>query len=148
MSIKSWTRSSYSYHHNTTAPTAMTGNFAAFPVTYDFTNSPESELFPDVCNIQTVEFDFTVKGSASTVYMYVARDSDGKCAITPGNTSGASQLLTEGASGTASAVFKVDADFHFDSSVANATTGTIYVMAKVNDAGGSPTANIRVNWRG
>ena len=119
MSIKSWTRSSQ-----------------AFAIGTDTTNSPESELFPDTCNIQSVEFEFTTKGSAATVTMYIARDSAGKAAVTPGGTTGASQTLLAGADGTASAVYSVD------------TSGTIYVMAKVNDNTGNPVSNIRINWRG
>ena len=152
MSIKSWTRSSYSFGNAATvgaaSPLALTTSFQAFAIGTDTTNSPESELFPDVCNIQSVEFEFTTKGDAVTVTMYIARDSAGKAAVTPGGTTGASQTLLAGADGTASAVYSVDTDYHFDSGVSSTTSGTIYVMAKVNDNTGNPVSNIRINWRG
>ena len=148
MSIHSWSRSAYSYHHNTTDPVALSESFQAFPVTVDLTNNSGSDLFPDTCNIQSVEFDFVTKQDVSTVTMYIARDSSGSSAVTPGATSGATATITAGAGDTASAVFGVDTDYHFDPSVNNSTSGTVYVMAKVDDATSNPTANIRVNWRG
>ena len=80
--------------------------------------------------------------------MYIARDSDGKAAVTPGATTGASQNLLASAGGTGSAVFSVDTDYHFDSGVSNTTSGIIYVMAKVDNNTGNPVSNIRINWRG
>ena len=90
MSIHSWSRSAYSYHHNTTSPAALS----------------------------------------------------------PGSTSGATATLTAAAGSTANAVFTVDTDYHYDPSINNSTSGTVYVMAKVDDATSNPTANIRINWRG
>ena len=152
MSIKSWTRSSYSFGNAATvgvaSPLALTTSFQAFAIGYDLTNSPESELFPDTCNIQSIEFEFTTKGSAGEVTMYIARDSAGKAAITPGATTGATQDLLASAGGTGSAVFAVDTDYHFDSGVSGTTSGIIYVMAKVDDNTGNPVSNIRINWRG
>lgn len=148
MGIRIWSRAAYSYHHNTTSPAALTTSFQAFKVTEDTTNSPSSERFPDTCNIQSVEFEFTSKGSATEVTMYLARDSAGKVAITPGATSGATQDLLASAGSTGSAVYSVDSDYHFDSSVSGCETGSIYVIAKVDNDTGNPTANIRINWRG
>jgi len=147
MGIRSWSQTGYSYHHNTTAPTSLTTSFQAFEVTQDTTNNTNSNLFPDSGHIETVEFDFTVKGSASSVTMYLARDSNGNCAITSGTASGSTENLTAGTGTTASGVFIVDNDYNYDNSVANIKQGSIYVMAKVDDATGSPKANIRVNWR-
>ena len=149
MSIHSWSRSAYSYHHNLTEPTTMSASFKAFKVGEDTTNSPSSERIPDTCNIQTVEFEFTTLGSATKVTMYLARDSNGSAGITPGSTSGATATLTEGlVSGKGSVSFDISRDYHFDSSVDNTERGSLYVIAKVDNAGGSPAANIRINWRG
>ena len=148
MGIRSWSQTGYSYHHNTTAPTSLTTSFQAFEVTQDTTNNTNSNLFPDSGHIETVEFDFTVKGDATSVTMYLARDSNGDCAITSASASGATENLTAGGSaGTAHGVFIVDNDYNHDDSVANTTPGSIYVMAKVDDQNNSPKANIRVNWR-
>ena len=147
MGIRSWSQTGYSYHHNTTAPTSLTTSFQAFEVTMDSTNNSSSKNIPDSGNIQTVDFDFTVKGSATTVTMYLARDSNGNAALTPGGTSGATATLTAGTGGTANAVFQVLTDYNYDDSVANSKQYSLYVMAKVDNATGSPKANIRVNWR-
>jgi len=147
MGIRSWSQTGYSYHHNTTAPTSLTTSFQAFEVTQDTTNNTNSNLFPDSGHIETIEFDFTVKGDATKVTMYLARDSNGNCALTSGTGTGTEELLTAGTGTTASGVFIVRQDYNYDDSVANIKQGSIYVMAKVDDATGSPKANIRVNWR-
>ena len=147
MGIRSWSQTGYSYHHNTTSPASLTTSFQAFEVTQDLTNNTGSKFFPDSANIQTVELDFTVKGSASTVTMYLARDSNGNAAITPGATTGATATLTAGTGTTANAVFQVNTDYNYDETVSSSKRYSLYVMAKVDDATGSPKANIRVNWR-
>ncbi len=149
MSIRSWSRSAYSYHHNSTSPASFTTGFQVFEVGEDTTNSPSSERFPDDCNIQSVEFEFTTKGSAGTVTMFLARDSAGSVGITPAGTTGATSTITVGTvNSKGSTAFSVDNDYHFDSSVSNSKAGSIYIVAKVDNATGSPAANIRVNWRG
>jgi len=80
--------------------------------------------------------------------MYLARDSNGDCALTSASASGATENLTAGGTaGTAHGVFIVNNDYNYDDSVANTKRNSIYVMAKVDDDTGSPKANIRVNWR-
>ncbi len=149
MSIRSWSRSAYSYHHNSTSPASLTTSYQVFEVTEDLLNSPSSERVPDTCNIQSIEFEFTTKGSATSVTMFLARDSSGNAAITPPGTTGATSAIGSGLVNTkGSAIFSIDNDYHFDSSVSGSKTGSLYVLAKVNDATGSPAANIRINWRG
>tara|TARA_R100000951_G_scaffold112679_1_gene113359 strand:- start:381 stop:764 length:384 start_codon:yes stop_codon:yes gene_type:complete len=127
----------------------LTTDFKVFEVGEDATNSPSSERFPDNCNIQSVEFEFTTKGSAGTVTMFLARDSAGSVGITPAGTTGATSTITVGTvNSKGSTAFSVDNDYHFDSSVSNSKAGSIYIVAKVDNATGSPAANIRVNWRG
>ena len=150
MGINSWSQTGYSCHQvtATSTPASFTTSFQAFEVTQDTTNNTNSNLFPNSGHIETVEFDFTVKGDATSVTMYLARDSNGDCAITSASASGATENLTAGGTaGTAHGAFIVDNDYNYDDSVANTTPGSIYVMAKVDDAGSSPKANIRVNWR-
>tara|TARA_Y100001937_G_scaffold11738_3_gene14593 strand:+ start:1915 stop:2349 length:435 start_codon:yes stop_codon:yes gene_type:complete len=144
MSIRSWSKASFSYHHGA----SLTGNFQVFEVTQDLTNSPDSDFFPDTCNIQSIEFEFTAKSSASSVTAYIARDSAGDVPITPGTTSGASQSITVGATTATKggAALIVDNDYTLDTGVSNSSRQKIYVVAKVD--AGTPTANIRVNWRG
>lgn len=144
MSIRSWSKASFSYKHGA----SLTGTFQVFEVTQDLTNSPDSDFFPDTCNIQSIEFEFTAKSSAASVTAYIARDSAGDVPITPGGTSGASQDITVGVTDAAKggATLFVDNDYTLDTGVSNSNRQKIYVVAKVN--AGTPTANIRVNWRG
>ena len=141
--IKSYTHFGYSYHHGSTSPANITTAFQVFPVTVDTTNSTNSASFPDDCNIQSIEFEITALSGAANVTMFLARDSAGDIPITNEYT----QNVTIGDTTTtkAGAIFSNEIDYHFDGSVANTTRGTIYVVAKVNS--GTPTANIRVNWR-
>ena len=64
------------------APTSLTTSYQAFPVTVDATNSVNSSSFPDDCEIQAIEFEFTARDSATSVTMYLARDSAGDIPIT------------------------------------------------------------------
>ena len=144
MSIQSWNKAGYSYGTLSSVSTT----FQAVATTADTTNSPESFRFPDSGNVQTVELYFTgLSGTGQICTMYLCRDSAGDVGITP-ITNDASQAiqsaLTTGNAGFA--VFEVGRDFHFDSSVANTTSGTIYVMIKL-DGGSATTATVRVNWR-
>jgi hypothetical protein len=141
--IQSFTKFGYSYHDAGTAPTNLANTYNTFPVTVDSTNSTNSASFPDDCNIQSIEFEITALSTAGSVTMFLARDSAGDIPITNEFT----QNVTVGDTTVtkAGAVFSSEIDYHFDGSVANTTRGTIYVVAKVD--GGTPTANIRVNWR-
>jgi len=144
MSIHSWSKSSFSYHN---AASLGTG-YSVFPVTVDAINSPDADLFPDICNIQSIEIEFTTLSTASTATVFLARDSAGDVPITPDSTTGATQTITVGATtntkgGTA---FAVDTDYHRDGAVLNTSRYIIYAVVKVD--AGTPTANIRVNWRG
>jgi hypothetical protein len=147
MSIYSWSKASFSYHDAGTSPATLTDTNQVFPVTIDATNSPDAGNFPDSCNIQSIEFEFTALSTATTVTVYLARDSNGDIPITPGSTTGATQTITKKLSNSTKggAAFIVNNDYHRDSDVANTNQYTIYVIAKVD--AGTPTANIRINWR-
>lgn len=144
MSIHSWSKAGYSYGTQSSITTTYRGAAA----TADTTNSPESFRFPDRGNVQTVEIYFTgLSGTGQVCTMYLSRDSAGDVGVTP-ITNSASQViqsaLTTGSAGFAA--FEVGRDFHFDSSVASTTSGTIYVMIKL-DGGTATAAAVRVNWR-
>jgi len=144
--IQSFTKYGYSYHDSGTAPTTITTSYQVFPVTVDATNSTNSAVFPDDCNIQSIEFEIPALGSpgASSITMFLARDSAGDIPITNEYT----QNITVGATTPTKvgAIFSDEIDYHFDGSVANTSRGTIYVVAK-KTGGGTTTASIRVNWR-
>ena len=141
--IQSFTKYGYSYHHGSTAPTNVTTAYQIFPVTVDATNSTNSASFPDDCNIQSIEFEFSTRGSATAVTMYLARDSSGHIPVTNASTE---NVLQTDSGGKAAAAFSSEIDYHFAGSVSNATRGTLYVVALAANASGT-VGNIRVNWR-
>ena len=148
--IQSFTKYGYSYHDSGTAPTTLTTSFQVFPVTVDATNSTNSASFPDDCNIQSIEFEVTTTGNAASITMFLARDSAGDIPFTNESTQNITVgATTTGTSGKAGAIFSDEIDYHFDGSVGNTSRGTIYVVAKKTDSGGSvaTVSNIRVNWR-
>jgi hypothetical protein len=131
------------------APTSMTTSYQAFPVMVDATNSVNSLSFPDDCEIQVIEFEFTARDSATSVTMYLARDSAGDIPITIPSTVN----ITNGA-GTATkggVAFSSLVDYHFDGGTTSAAiTGTsrgkLYVIA-LQTGGTNAVGNIRVSWR-
>jgi hypothetical protein len=131
------------------SPTSITTSYQAFPVTVDATNSVNSSAFPDDCEIQVIEFEFTARDSATSVTMYLARDSAGDIPL----TNPASQTITNGASTATKGgcAFSSLVDYHFDGGASTAaitgtSRGTLYVIAK--QAGGTNAlGNIRVSWR-
>jgi hypothetical protein len=159
MSIKQFTKYGYSFcafkaaDGTTGAPTSLTTAYQAFPITVDVENSVTSTQFPDDCEIQVIEFEFTARDSATDVTMYLARDSAGDLPI----TNPASVTITNGAT-TASkggASFSSLVDYHFDggtssggvtTAITNTSRGTLYIIAK-QTGGTNARGNIRVSWR-
>lgn len=153
--IKQFTKFGYSFcafkssGGTSGAPTSMTTAYQAFPVMIDATNSTNSISFPDDCEIQSIEFEFTARDSATSVTMYLARDSSGDIPI----TNPSSETITNGA-GTASkgaTIFSSLVDYHFDGGTTSAaitgtSRGTIYVIAK-QVGGTNAIGNIRLSWR-
>ena len=143
MSI-TWNRLGYSFVENAT----VNANLSAHAVKSNQSNTGggRSANFPNNCNIQSIEVFFTTSsGSPTTFTCYLARDSVGDVAITPGATTGATQSFSTITSSTGSCVFEVNTDFNFDSTLANCTEGTIYAVMKVDT--GTVSADVRVNWR-
>ena len=133
----------------TGAPTSITNTYQAFPVTVDRTNARTSDSFPDDCNIQAIEFEFSDRDSATAVTMYLARDSAGNIPITNPST----QTITNGlgAAAKGGCAFSSLVDYHFDAGTASTpitgtSRGTLYVIAKQVD-GTNSVGTIRVSWR-
>ena len=145
MSIQSWSMAGYSYSNDA----SITNTLSVHAVTADTTISPESFRFPERGFIQSVDVYFTDLSAAGlTCSMFLSRDSAGDVGVTPGTTTGSSQVVQQavGVGATAGFVsFQVGTDFHFDSSVSNSADGTIYACLRL--VGGTGTADIRVNWR-
>ena len=136
--------SSYGYSVST-ADVAIGTGYTAFPITALAANQ-KSFTVPDDCFLESVEFELSSIAASDTVTLFIARDSAGLVPITSDALSGATQTVTlsVGASTTGGVAFTINKDYHFDTVVGNATSGTIYVCAKANAA---CVANIRLNWR-
>tara|TARA_R110000824_G_scaffold101193_7_gene240424 strand:+ start:9694 stop:10122 length:429 start_codon:yes stop_codon:yes gene_type:complete len=136
--------SSYGYSVST-ADVAIGTGYTAFPITALAANQ-KSFTVPDDCFLESVEFELSSIAASDTVTLFIARDSAGLVPITSDALSGATQTVTlsVGASTTGGVSFTINKDYHFDTVVGNATSGTIYVCAKANAA---CVANIRLNWR-
>jgi hypothetical protein len=143
MGIKEFTSFGYSYKHNA----SLSENYAAFELTADATNSPNSAAVPAGCYLDSIEFELTSTAVAEKVTMFLARDSAGAVPITTDQIAGATQAPTIKTGSVGGCSFTVGKDFHFDSSVSNASIGSLYVVAKL-PAGHTSTAKIRLNWRG
>ena len=140
---KTWNRLGFSFVENQTLGTSL----AAFAVTNNTSSTAGggAGTIPNNGNFQSVEVFMTSVSSATEVTMYLARDSDGDVAITPGGTTGATQTISTKTAGTGSCVWSIDADYNFDSALSGSTSGTIYAVLKVD--AGSAVADVRVNWR-
>ena len=143
-----WRTQGFAYSNNASLSTTQT----VHAVTRDVTNAALSGDFPSNCYIDSVEIFLTsmsTGGSLPTeVTVYLARDSTGDIAITPGGTTGATQTIETGfTANTGSVVYTVGSDFNFDASTGyTCTRGTLYAVVKLDV--GTATADVRVNWRG
>ena len=131
------------------APTSLTGAYQAFPVTVDATNSVTSLSFPDDCEVQAIEFELTARDSATSVTMYLARDSSGDIPITTPSSATITNGKTTATKG--GAVFSSLVDYHFDggttsAAITGASRGTLYIIALQTD-GTNALGNIRISWR-
>ena len=143
MSIKQFTK----YGYSCSAENAAIGTgYAANAVTVLAANK-KSSVVPDDCFLESIEFELSSIAASDTVTIFVARDSAGLIPITSDILSGATQevTLSAGASTTGGVSFTIGKDYHFDTTVTNATSGTIYVCAKASAA--CVAENIRLNWR-
>ena len=141
----SYSRTGFSYANNA----SLSDSYAVIAVTADTTNSPQSSSFPNSCNIQSVEIHMTsISAGSLSVTAYLSRIPNGQVIVTPATPSGATQDITYTSGTTVGGVaYVIDADYHYDSGLAAAVPGTIYVVAKLNTAGQTATADVRVNWR-
>jgi hypothetical protein len=139
------------------SPVSITTAYQAYPVTIDRANSCTSAAIPNDCEIQVIEFELTARTSATSITMYLARDSAGDIPI----TNPSEETITNGMTTTAKGgvAFSSLVDYHFDSGtrddsvdpatetgIANTSSGTLYVIAK-QTGGSAAVGNIRIYWR-
>jgi len=125
---------------------AIGTGYAANAVTVLAANK-KSGVVPDDCYLESIELELSSIAAADTVTLFIARDSAGLIPITSDALGGATQTVTlsVGASTTGGVNFTIGKDYHFDTTVTNATSGTIYVCTKASAA--CVAENIRLNWR-
>ena len=118
-----------------------------FPITSLAANN-KSTAVPDDCFLESIEFELSSIAASDTITLFMARDSAGLIPITSDALGGATQTVTMSVAGgatTGGVVFTINKDYHFDTTVTNASSGTIYVAVKANAA--CVAENIRLNWR-
>jgi len=131
---------------------SITGSFSA----HEVSGSSDVKFSSDVpvsAFLESLEFELTSIASGDQITVFLARDSDGDVPLTSTALAGSTQTVTIGRSTATKGgcSFTINKDFHFDSTVTNATIGKLYVIVKCVDSGGSGascTADIRLNWRG
>jgi hypothetical protein len=141
--IRQFTKYGYSYVHQETLGTGY--NSAGFEITKDTSNSPSSSDFPDHCYIDSIELEASGVASTENVQIFLARDSAGAVPVTTAMLSGSTQAPTIRTGSVGGYSYSINKDYHFDSSVANTTSGKIYLFARTTT--GAVVINARVNWR-
>tara|TARA_R110000772_G_scaffold211490_1_gene322058 strand:- start:215 stop:646 length:432 start_codon:yes stop_codon:yes gene_type:complete len=135
------------YGYSCSAENAAIGTgYAAHAITSLATNK-KSSVVPDDCFLESIEFELSAIAASDTVTIFLARDSAGLIPITSDALGGATQTVTlsAAASTTGAVVFSINKDYHFDTTVTNASSGTLYICAKASAA--CVGENIRLNWR-
>ncbi len=142
--IRQFTKFGYSYGH----AMSLSSSYVVQAVTLDKTNSSRSASVPNDAFLESIEFEISsIASSAAQVTVFLARDSAGDVPITSDQTAGATQTISSGktTAGDGAVIWTISKDFHYDSEVASTTSGTLYVVAKLDT--GTCTANVRLNWR-
>jgi len=137
--------SKYGYSCSALQRTIGTG-YAVHAITSLATNK-KSTVIPDDCFLESIEFELSAIAASDTVTIFLARDSAGLIPITSDTAGGATSTVTlsAAASTTGGVTYSINKDYHFDTTVTNASSGTIYVCAKASAA--CVAENIRLNWR-
>tara|TARA_R110002126_G_scaffold86974_1_gene209768 strand:- start:63 stop:494 length:432 start_codon:yes stop_codon:yes gene_type:complete len=137
--------SKYGYSCSALQRTIGTG-YAVHAITSLATNK-KSTVIPDDCFLESIEFELSAIAASDTVTIFLARDSAGLIPITSDTAGGATCTVTlsAAASTTGGVTYSINKDYHFDTTVTNASSGTIYVCAKASAE--CVAENIRLNWR-
>ena len=148
--IQQFTKYGYSVPSGTTN---INANYSVIAVT-NLAGNKKSSRVPDDCFLESVELQLSgIDAVTNTITIFLARDSAGLIPLTSDELGGATQTVTTSvaSSATGGVVFSINKDYHFDTIVTNASSGTLYVCAKTGDTGGGTATitieNIRLNWR-
>jgi len=108
----------------------------------------KSTAVPDDCFLDSIELQLSgIDATTDTVTIFLSRDSAGLIPITSDELSGASQKVTTSVSDatTGGVSFTIGKDYHFDTTVTNATSGTLYLCVKTNAS--HTVEKAWLNWR-
>tara|TARA_R100000005_G_C4986657_1_gene194816 strand:- start:1257 stop:1607 length:351 start_codon:yes stop_codon:yes gene_type:complete len=110
-------------------------------------SNKKSTSVPDDCFLDSIELELSSVASSDTVTIFLARDSAGKVPVTI-EAADATQTVTMSAaagSTTGGVSYTIGKDYHFDTTVSNTTSGTLYLVAKASAA--TTVENVHLNWR-
>tara|TARA_R100000234_G_scaffold112871_1_gene86865 strand:- start:504 stop:854 length:351 start_codon:yes stop_codon:yes gene_type:complete len=110
-------------------------------------SNKKSTSVPDDCFLDSIELELADVASSDTVTIFLARDSAGKVPVTI-EAADATQTVTMSVAGgatTGGVSYTIGKDYHFDTTVSNTTSGTLYLVAKASAA--TTVTNVHLNWR-
>lgn len=136
------------YGYSCIATTAnITSSYSVVALS-NLAGNKKSAVVPDDCFLESIELQLSgIDDVADTVTIFLSRDSAGLIPLTSDELSGATQTVTTSVAGATNGgvSFTIGKDYHFDTTVTNATSGTLYLCAK-----SSATHTIEkawLNWR-
>ena len=136
------------YGYSTIAQSVAIGtSYTVVPLTGVATNKKSANV-PDDCHLESSELELSDIAASDTITIFLARDSAGKVPVTTDQAADATQTVTMSVAGgatTGGVSYTIKKDYHFDTTVANTTSGTLYLCVKANAA--CQTPNIQLNWR-
>ena len=125
---------------------SLTTSYSVIALT-GLASNKKSTSVPDDCFLDSIELELSSVASSDTVTIFLARDSAGKVPVTI-EASDATQTVTMSAAGgatTGGVSYTIGKDYHFDTTVSNTTSGTLYLVAKASAA--TTVENVHLNWR-
>ncbi len=123
---------------------SLTDSYAAFALTEDSTNESTSKKIPSKCLIDKVRVTLSSISSATSISWYLSEDSAGKYAITPVT----STSIDTGLAASTFGFFSASMDnYPFRESSNITTSGTLYLVAKVDDSSGTASFESFLHWR-
>jgi hypothetical protein len=125
---------------------SLTTSYSVIALT-GLASNKKSTSVPDDCFLDSIELELADVASSDTVTIFLARDSAGKVPVTI-EAADATQTVTMSVAGgatTGGVSYTIGKDYHFDTTVSNTTSGTLYLVAKASAA--TTVTNVHLNWR-
>lgn len=123
---------------------SLTDSYAATTITADSTNESSSRSVPTKCLLDKFRITLSSISGAATISWYLSEDSAGKYAITPV----ISTTISTGLPASTFGFFSASLDNYPFSQSSNITTsGTLYLVAKIDDSSGTASFESFLHWR-